>query len=180
MNCPNCGVPLMGGMVICPKCKYDTRTKDGGESFRQHKNKIQADKEREAKEAYKNENRAKLREEMIMSTCHSIENYRVKRHCGLVFGEIVFKTNYFKTLGAGFENMLDKFVANVTFDDAELSGTTRMISNARKYAITRMKDEAIERDANAIVGIQVESSVGGEYLHITMTGTAVELESQSV
>ena len=21
MNCPNCGVPLMSGMNICPKCK---------------------------------------------------------------------------------------------------------------------------------------------------------------
>lgn len=30
MNCPYCKVPLMGGMKICPKCKYDTSTSDGG------------------------------------------------------------------------------------------------------------------------------------------------------
>ena len=35
MNCPNCGVPLMGGMKVCPKCKYDTRTSDGGALFAQ-------------------------------------------------------------------------------------------------------------------------------------------------
>ena len=23
MNCPNCGVPLLGGMNVCPKCKWD-------------------------------------------------------------------------------------------------------------------------------------------------------------
>ena len=33
MNCPHCGVPLMGGMKVCPKCKYDTRTSDGGPQF---------------------------------------------------------------------------------------------------------------------------------------------------
>ena len=33
MNCPHCGVPLMGGMKVCPKCKYDTRTSDGGALF---------------------------------------------------------------------------------------------------------------------------------------------------
>ena len=33
MKCPNCGVALMGGMTVCPKCKYDTRTVDGGELF---------------------------------------------------------------------------------------------------------------------------------------------------
>lgn len=49
MNCPNCGVPLMGGMVICPKCKYDTRTKDGGDSFVQHKLDLERKKEEEAK-----------------------------------------------------------------------------------------------------------------------------------
>lgn len=37
MNCPNCGVPLMGGMSICPKCKYDIREKDGGAAFAQRK-----------------------------------------------------------------------------------------------------------------------------------------------
>ena len=48
MNCPNCGVPLMGGMVVCPKCKYDTRTKDGGPAFAQRKIELARSKEEEA------------------------------------------------------------------------------------------------------------------------------------
>ncbi len=37
MNCPNCGVSLMGGMTVCPKCKWDNTQIDGGELFRKRK-----------------------------------------------------------------------------------------------------------------------------------------------
>lgn len=60
--------------------------------------------------------------------------------------------------------------------DKELSGTARLLSDARDYAITKLKDEAINRDANAIIGIDAESSVGGDIMHVTIYGTAVEIE----
>lgn len=34
MKCPGCGVELMASMQVCPKCRYDTRTADGGEAYR--------------------------------------------------------------------------------------------------------------------------------------------------
>ena len=179
MNCPNCGVPLMGGMIICPKCKFDTRTKDGGDSFREYKNRIQNQKAKEEADALREKNRKLLREKIIMTTCPSVEGYRIKRQCGLVFGEVIFKTGVFKSFGALLENTLDNMVSNVTLSDTELSGTTGLISNAREYAIKKMKDEAIDRDANAIIGVQTESTVGGELLHITICGTAVEVEASN-
>ena len=30
MNCPHCNAPFMGGMTVCPKCKYDTKARHGG------------------------------------------------------------------------------------------------------------------------------------------------------
>ena len=33
MNCPHCNVPLVNGLTVCPRCKYDTKTKDGGEKY---------------------------------------------------------------------------------------------------------------------------------------------------
>lgn len=30
MNCPNCNTPLLGGMTVCPRCKYNTALPDGG------------------------------------------------------------------------------------------------------------------------------------------------------
>ena len=31
MDCPYCKTPLLSGMTICPRCKYDTALPDGGE-----------------------------------------------------------------------------------------------------------------------------------------------------
>lgn len=173
MKCPNCGVSLMGGMYICPKCKYDTRTADGGESFRYFQE--HGATEYAEKAMRREENREASRKNMILTTCPRVEGYSVVRQCGLVFGEVVFKTNFLKSLGANIENKFNSVLSDISFSDKELSGTTRLISNAREYALTKMKDEAINRDANAIIGIQTASTIGGEILHITISGTAVEI-----
>lgn len=190
MNCPNCGVPLIGGMVICPKCKFDSRTKDGGESFRKYREqkerqRLEEEERRRAEEERRRAEeeaairagnrdaiRGRLRKEMIMTSCPSVEGFRIKRQCGLVFGEVAFKTGFFKSLGASFDNFVDILSAG----DKELSGTARLLSNAREYAMTKLIDAAIDRDANAIVGVDAESSVGLDIIHITIYGTAVEIE----
>ena len=35
MDCPHCKVPLMRGMNVCPKCKYDIKSPYGGDSHLQ-------------------------------------------------------------------------------------------------------------------------------------------------
>ena len=177
----------MGGMIICPKCKFDTRTKDGGESFRKHNQQKQEEKQREAQRRADEEAAAieagdknvlykKLRREMVLTTCPSVDGYRVKTQCGLAFGEIVLKTGMFKSLLGSFENVFDSVTSTLTFSDKEMSGTTRLLNNARDYALTKMMNEAIERNANAIIGIDSESSFGDDFLHITISGTAVMIE----
>ena len=178
MNCPNCGVPLMGEMVICPKCKFDTRTKDGGEAFKEKQRRKELGIEppsqeeliRKAKE--EEERHEFFRREMILTTCPSVEGYRIKRQCGLVFGEVAFKTGFFKSLGAAFDNIGDLLSAG----SKELSGTARLLADAREYAMNKIKDDAINRGANAIIGIDSESSIGGDIMHVTIYGTAVEIE----
>ena len=192
MDCPNCGRPL-GGMVICPKCRFDTREKDGGESFRRTREQKEKQKQEEERRRTEDERRLleeeeaairagdptairkRLHQEMILTTCPSVEGYRIKRQCGLVFGEVAFKTGFFKSLGASFDN----FVDILSFGDKELSGTARILSSAREYAITKLKDSAMEKKANAIIGVDAESSVGGDIMHVTIYGTAVELEKIS-
>ena len=185
MNCPYCGVPLMGGMYVCPKCKYDTREKDGGEYFKNYKDikKQEEEKKLQALRAQEEEDirmgkldaiRDRLRREMFMTTCPSLEGYRIVKQCGIVFGEVAFKTGFFKSLSATIDNVVDIF----SFGDKELSGTARLLKNARDYALMKLKDEAINREANAIVGVDSESTVGGDILHITITGTAVVVEKQ--
>ena len=53
MNCPYCGIRLMGGMTVCPKCKYNVKEADGGEKHKQwvyeqtHKEEIEAQRRAE-------------------------------------------------------------------------------------------------------------------------------------
>ena len=52
----------------------------------------------------------------------------------------------------------------------------KLLNNARQYTRNRMVEEAVGRGANAIVGIDCESSGGGIVMHISMFGTAVKIE----
>ena len=109
---------------------------------------------------------------MILSTCPSLDGFHVKEYLGLVFGECAYKTGFMKSLSATFENMGDILSAG----DKELSGTSRMLESAREYAIQKMKKAARARGANAVIGIESESSIGGDIMHITIYGTAVALD----
>lgn len=82
MNCPNCGVPLMKNMVICPKCKFDTRTSDGGEEFRRYKVKLKAQK---AEEARLKEEKARIAAEKN-ALLNKDAAERVKRFSGKFIG----------------------------------------------------------------------------------------------
>lgn len=115
---------------------------------------------------------AQNKDSMILSTCPSIEGYKIKTQLGLVFGECLFKTGFLKSLSASFENIS----AVLSFGDKELSGTTALLDNAREYAINKMIDKAANLGANAIIGIDSESSAGGDVIHIAIMGTAVNIE----
>ena len=131
-------------------------------------------KRQDAGVSFKEKNREIYRREMIMTTCPSVEGYRITKQCGLVFGEVAFKIGALKSMAASFENWVEK---SFSIGDTELSGTAWILSDAKKYAMNKMIDRAVERDANAIVGISVESSFGGEdILHVSMSGTAVNIE----
>ncbi len=109
---------------------------------------------------------------MILTTCPSIEGYRMTQQFGLVFGEILFKSGFMNRLAASFDNFADL----LSFGDQEMTGTTDLLENARKYAINKMITQAAKKGANAIVGIDFESSAGGSIIHITVSGTAVRVE----
>jgi uncharacterized protein YbjQ (UPF0145 family) len=113
-----------------------------------------------------------LRNNMILSTCSSLEGFHVIEQKGLVFGECLFKTGLLKQIDASFAD----FSSIISSGDQELSGTTEMLENARKYAINKMIAKAAKLGANAIIGIDSESSMGASIIHITIYGTAVNVE----
>ena len=117
------------------------------------------------------ENRKK---NIILSTCHSIDGYTATKQFGLVFGEVYFKSGFFKSLGASLSNLADGFIPG----DREMSGTAGIMKDAREYAINKMTEEAIQKGANAVIGIDSESSYADNITHITIYGTAVFIEKE--
>ncbi len=109
---------------------------------------------------------------MIVSSCSSIDGYRATKQFGMVFGECVFKSGFFKRLGASIENIADM----VSFGDKELGGSTQLMDSARNYAMAKMINTAAEKGANAVIGVDAESSIGGELIHVMIYGTAVRIE----
>lgn len=117
----------------------------------------------------------KRRSDIKLTTCNSIDGYKATKQFGLVFGETVFKTGFFKSLGASMTNIAQ----TIKWGDQELTGTGEIMDNARDYAINKMIDRAIQKGANAIIGIDTESTLSAEFVHITIYGTAVFIEKES-
>lgn len=148
--------------------------KEAEEKEKQEKEKErkeQAAKEEEAL-AKKREAFEQLKKKVIMSSCSSIDGYTATKQMGIVFGEVVFKIGFLKSISAAISNVSDVF----TPGDRELSGTMRQLETAREYAINKMIEEAVSKGANAVIGIDSESSFGGDVMHISIYGTAVYLE----
>lgn len=107
----------------------------------------------------------------IMTTSSSVEGYRIVEQCGIVFGETVFRHGFSAKFGAGLKNLGD----SLTWDSREMSGSMRLIENAREYAYSKMKDQAQRRGANAIIAIDSDNTFGGDIMYISLYGTAVKI-----
>jgi uncharacterized protein YbjQ (UPF0145 family) len=106
--------------------------------------------------------------EFILATTHAISGYRVKRILGVVTGLTA------RTRGVG-----GKFVAGIqSMVGGEVSAFTYEIEKARDEAIQRMKEQAQKMGANAVIGIDFESTELLSVIVISTTGTAVIVEPE--
>jgi uncharacterized protein YbjQ (UPF0145 family) len=104
---------------------------------------------------------------MIISTNNEIAGKEIVETLGIVKGEMVQSKNIGKDLLAGVKNIVG----------GELTGYTKMISEARKVATDRMIEEAKNLGADAIVTVRYGSSgVAQNAAEIIAYGTAVKLK----
>lgn len=177
MDCPHCKVPLIGGMTTCPKCKFDITTIDGGPAHKAWmEGKSITRSELEEAEIQLRSERDSLAKNMLLSSCQTLDGYHIAKYFGLVFGEVAFKSGFLKSLSASMDNLCDV----LSFGDKELSGTAKILESSREYAINKLKMAAAALGANAVIGIDSESSVGADIMHITIYGTAVKIEKIKV
>ena len=106
---------------------------------------------------------------IIVTTTPSIEGRRISRYAGIVTGEAILGANVFKDLFAGIRDIVGG--RSATYE--------KELRRARDLAIAELTESAVERGANAVVGVDIDyETVGGSgsMLMVSVSGTAVILE----
>lgn len=107
----------------------------------------------------------------IIVTTPSIPGYKIKKVLGVVTGVSPRTRGVLGRFIAGFETMFG----------GEVKAFTTEIEKARAEALERMKSKAIALGANAVVGVDLETSdvgLGSGIVLISATGTAVVVEPE--
>ena len=106
---------------------------------------------------------------MIITTTPSVEGRRIVEYRGIVFGEVVSGVNFVRDIAASFSNF---------FGGRSVSYEEELVQ-ARQNALIELEQRAIDRGANAVVGVDIDYEVLGTdngMLMVTASGTAVVVE----
>lgn len=145
--------------------KAKTMFSNAIQKYNLNKDKIETQK-REKEEISKNY------ANLMLTTGTNFDGYMVKDYIDILCEEVVFKNSFWKRLDATFEDLGNAF----TFKDTELSGANKLISNAREYVVEKFKQKAAQLGANAVLGVEFESSFGSDIVRVSVSGTAVRIE----
>src|ERR1700755_3012576 len=103
---------------------------------------------------------------MIISTMNDLPGYQTDEVLGEVFGLTVRSRNVGSQIGASFKSLVG----------GELKGMTKMLSEGRVHAQTRLTEEAESKGANAVIAFRFDSSeLGSTWTEICAYGTAVRV-----
>lgn len=102
--------------------------------------------------------------EILITTAENIPG-RTYEILGEVFGVTTQARNAVSDFGAGLKSIVG----------GEIKGYSKMIENSREQAITRLRDAAEEKGADAIVMMRFDSgSIGSDMQSVVAYGTAVK------
>lgn len=105
--------------------------------------------------------------EMPMSTTDDLPGYRIVDSLGLVRGNTIRARHVGTDIVAGIKTLFG----------GEISEYTKMMAESREQALDRMRAEAVEVGAHAIVGVRfTTSTVLQGAAEILVYGTAVRVE----
>lgn len=104
---------------------------------------------------------------IMITNIENMPGWTIVEHFGVVSGSTVRSKNLFRDVAAGFKNLVG----------GELKGYTELLQEARTEAINRMKAQAEDLGANAIVNVRfATSSVAAGAAELYAYGTAVRVE----
>ena len=177
MNCPYCKVPLMGGMSVCPKCKYDTRTSDGGPKHHEWLASNSPAAKAEAAQRLVEEDRAKTEalSKILISSGFNFEGYRITKYSGYISGDDAVQIPRGGIFGKNHGQDL-----------------TDALVKIRIQALRELKEAAYDLGCNAVIGVDFDyitlepetANITGGTLYepyvicVTANGNAVIIEKE--
>lgn len=104
---------------------------------------------------------------MLLSTTDELVGYQVIRVLGLVRGNTVRVRNFGVDIVAGLKSLIG----------GEISDYTKMLAESREQSLDRMRAEALQLGANAVVAVRfTTSTVMQGAAEILVYGTAVVVQ----
>lgn len=106
---------------------------------------------------------------MISTTTPTLEGKRITEYKGIVFGEVISGVNFMRDFAAGLTN----------FFGGRSNSYEEELMQAREAALREMEQRAMQRGANAVVGVDIDYEIlgtGNNMLMVTASGTAVVYE----
>ncbi|WP_390405633.1 heavy metal-binding domain-containing protein [Lacticaseibacillus jixiensis] len=102
--------------------------------------------------------------DMLVTTTENIPG-RKYEVIGEVFGLTTQSKNVFSNIGAGLKNVVG----------GEIKAYTGMLHDSREKALTRLREEAAAKGADAVVMMRFDSgAIGGDMQSVAAYGTAVK------
>lgn len=106
---------------------------------------------------------------MLVTTTPSVEGHKIVEYKGVVFGEVISGVDFVRDFAAGLSNFFGG--RSNSYEDE--------LMRAREQAMAEMEQRAMQRSANAVVGVDIDYEVLGSnngMLMVTASGTAVIIE----
>lgn len=145
MNCPHCNVPLMPNMSVCPKCKYDTHTSDGGELHikwlleheLEHDNNLTEAMQKHVEEK---QMKSEALSKILITSGFNFDGYKITKYSGYISGDdaVEIPRSGFLFTTNNSQNLTDALV------------------KIRRVAIRELKEAAYDLGCNAVIGVDFD------------------------
>jgi len=107
---------------------------------------------------------------ILMISGSRFDGYKIKQYLDFLSCDVILKNSPIAELGAKIENA-------ITWS-GELEVQSKVMANAKYNAIKKIKTIAVNRGANAIIGVEVSTVINNDVISVSISGTPVIVEEQ--
>lgn len=115
--------------------------------------------------------------DVLLTTTSSVEGYSILKYFDVISEEVCFNNSFISSIKHGLYDFVSS-VASI-FGDTEMEGTSLAILKAKEYVKEKLKERAKSIGANAVIGVDFETSFGTSQtsIRVSINGTAVFIKS---